>query len=647
MSLATAAEWPLHHLTADSFQLGSTYVADLDGDGDLDLQNGTGWFENVNGHLAIEAPLPGAVRRSPEVVADLDGDHVGDLVTWDDDRDAPMWRSAPALRVEPLRPLPAGALSNASWVPTDIDRDGDLDLLVDGNGSLALYTNDGRGTFTMTALPWAKDRYLTEDGDVDGDGDRDVFDTDLHDHLRVGIVEGGKVTFSDVGLGLGSPTLLDMDGDGDADLVCEQAGGPLVWLERRDGAFQPARDLHEPPKGSWTLVDLDGDGDGDLVDPLGTPTWEENVRGSFVSRALPLERGDWRFFDVNGDRRPEAFWSFWTVEDPFHPTLRVLASLETEGFRGDLGDLEGPHRAERLLATLAAQWTGAQRWSEAVPDWWFVDLDGDHVLEALGEDNHFRRLAVTAIPISTDVGDTFTTRGALPELPGELVAALTAPLDADAWPELLVRTSGRSGPDTVSVLKQTARFTYTPPVAVGSMPIGGGGLTTGDWDGDGDTDLLAADGTSLQVWSNDGKGGFTKPRALASVAVDGRATVGVVDLDGKGVRTALVAGQETGPVRAVSSTGAMTTLPALGAATWGDVDGDGDVDLVGLRDSVVVLLRRSAGGFGPPETVNPQLGGPTRPFDVDGDGDLDLLGVRDSIDARPFWLENPGKPSPQ
>ncbi|MEM9381490.1 MAG: FG-GAP-like repeat-containing protein, partial [Planctomycetota bacterium] len=67
--------------------------------------------------------------------------------------------------------------------------------------------------------------------------------------------------------------------------------------------------------------------------------------------------------------------------------------------------------------------------------------------------------------------------------------------------------------------------------------------------------------------------------------------------------------------------------PEVAALRIADLDGDGDGDLVHATEDIVWLENRGAGAFGPDVAATRSL--PSSAFDFDGDGDLDLLGVRD------------------
>lgn len=232
-------------------QHGSTSWGDVDGDGDLDLllsgsaagasltrlylnqgkQNGAFHFEASTG--AFEQ-----VRHSSASFADVDGDGA-------------------------LEVLVAGSL-NASWPyapSTELYR-------VDGTGAVSRVDNHGLPALHSTSMAWA---------DLDRDGDLDLVmigTSSADEPVTVVAMNQGNGTFSAhtdrlPGFSYGDVALGDVDGDLDADVVLSgaTAGGFLTAVFINNGGAFEAKPTAFPAVAfsSVDLGDFDGDNDLDLV----------------------------------------------------------------------------------------------------------------------------------------------------------------------------------------------------------------------------------------------------------------------------------------------------------------------------------------------------------------------------------------------
>ncbi len=192
-------------------------------------------------------------------------------------------------------------------------------------------------------------------------------------------------------------------------------------------------------------------------------------------------------------------------------------------------------------------------------------------------------------------------------------------------------------------------------VSTSNLPAGQANSTKadfGDLDGDGDLDAIVANLGPEQLLLNDGSGRFVDgsgqlpppPSLFDDITADAR----LVDIDLDGDLDILLANEN--PFNPSPTGGAQNRLwindgsatfidvtaarlPAAtdqtGAMLPGDVDGDGDVDIVVLdRGQDVVLVNDGAGVFRDetatrfPVTSDSSRGGGLA--DLDGDGDLDL-----------------------
>jgi hypothetical protein len=271
----------------------------------------------------------------------------------------------------------------------------------------------------------------------------------------------------------------------------------------------------------------------------------------------------------------------------------------------------------------------------------------------------------------------------VPDVVGPLTYTL-APVDADrdGRVDLLVgpAVSVDTPTSTVQLLRNLGgrRFVPAPPLPAG-LPVERVG--TGDVDGDGIFDLVAGGGGDVTILRGTAAGGFlaaTPPfemstlgftdLAIADVSGDGRAdvitasfyvsvrlgtvggglgakadygataapfnatSVAVGDVDGDGLPD-IVAGQHQdghfavylnlgGGVFAEPVVYFDYRAPVLRLAL-GDVDGDGDLDVLGAGDGLVVLLNAGDGTLGAPILYPTGDGDSLAVADFDGDGDLD------------------------
>ncbi|WP_369178233.1 FG-GAP-like repeat-containing protein [Candidatus Thiodubiliella endoseptemdiera] len=246
--------------------LSAPTLADIDGDGDLDLVVGEAYgtlkyYQNTGttSSPAYEAKTGGnnpfngidVGNYSSPTLADIDGDGDLDLVVGKNDGTLKYYQntgttSNPAYEAKtgddnPFNVIDAGYSSSPILV--DIDGDGDLDLVVgERDGTLKYYQNTG-----TTSNP----AYEVKTGD-----------SNPFDGIDVG--------------NYSSPTLADIDGDGDLDLVVGETDGTLKYYQNTGTTSNPAYEVKtgdsNPFDGidvgnysSPTLADIDGDGDLDLV----------------------------------------------------------------------------------------------------------------------------------------------------------------------------------------------------------------------------------------------------------------------------------------------------------------------------------------------------------------------------------------------
>ena len=175
----------------------------------------------------------------------------------------------------------------------DVDHDGDLDLLLVGGGSLAVYRNNSDGTFTL--FPNADG--ITRGGSDVAFGD---FDDDGRTDIVVASENGGDALFHndgvrgfrDSGLGMGTHSSAvavgDYDNDGALDVALAGPGGTVLWHNDGSGNMTEAQRL----RGGSSVAFLDYDNDGwlDLIvaGPSGTALFHNDGHGGFADRSTLL-----------------------------------------------------------------------------------------------------------------------------------------------------------------------------------------------------------------------------------------------------------------------------------------------------------------------------------------------------------------------
>ena len=240
-------------------------LADLDGDGDLDLvlsnkldpsdlQTSSIYrFENVGTAdrpaLRMRAPLSlGRRYHAAPAFGDLDGDGRLDAIVGQWGPRLAWYRGA-AGGFETADTALVTITRGSNTVPAlgDLDGDGDLDLLVgESSGWLNYYRNDGSARaprFVLVSDEYERIRVGRRSApalaDLDGDRDLDLVLGSENDGLALfrneGSPEAARLvrdsTFQADVPALAAPAAGDLDGDGDVDLVVGGAGGGALYLE--------------------------------------------------------------------------------------------------------------------------------------------------------------------------------------------------------------------------------------------------------------------------------------------------------------------------------------------------------------------------------------------------------------------------------
>ena len=228
-----------------------------------------------------------------------------------------VFATAPLAAQEQFRTRQTSLTLGSYSTFTDLDGDGDQDLLEIEAGVVEWHQNDGSGRFgpPITALGPATPAGLTV-GDFDGDGDDDVavFGTPLDQSLL--LLNDGSAVLQASPLLTTLPTgplvgaivasTADVDGDGDLDLAAIPAlGNVFVLLNDGSGGF-----TEDPTAISGTALvlssrihamDFDGDGDTDILTDSPATLFLNDGAGNFT--ATPQNAGFTasRAADLNGD----------------------------------------------------------------------------------------------------------------------------------------------------------------------------------------------------------------------------------------------------------------------------------------------------------------------------------------------------------
>ena len=400
--------------------------------------------------------------------------------------------------------------------------------------------------------------------DLDADGDLDIlipedtsgirdYRNDGQGHFTLAALIPTPENTQIFGLDVG-----DIDGDGDLDFVGSYyyGIGLLIGLNDGTGSFSQTHSFgSEPSQLDVDLADLDGDGDLDIL--TGYILYFNSGDGIFTSRALSLPNnnfGNQALGDVDGDglidiaRSAPVDYNFFLLRNRGGGEFFETQSFSTGAAPGPLtiGDFTLDGRPDVIVAnTRSAELT---------------------LLEAAGGGFKPGVVITTPAPVGALESGDFDGDGRL-----DLACIL-------------------SGAEQLAVLRSNVAGGFLAPETY-SVARSANSIAVGDMNDDGFLDIAVGSyyGTSINIFLNNRAGGFIAASTV-SLGTYGR-SVALKDLDGDGIleligNNYVFLNQGQGQF-----SGQATTLPywTQGGTAFGDLDGDGDLD-VALPTNGTILL---------------------------------------------------------
>jgi len=521
--------------------------------------------------------------------------------------------------------LYTGGIYRGKPVLADLDGNGDLDLFIgDHNGYITHYRNDGladsglRVSDLELSLPQSAIRNPSA---VSGATLRTGLQSEIYNVKWTFVTdrwENMDISWST------SPAFVDVDYDGDQDLLAGTGNGCITFF----------RNIGTPTTPAWRFV---------------TDEYPSTVSGATSGPGIDV--GSYAaptFADIDAD---DDYDMFIGNSDGYVAFYRNIGTREEAVWMLVTDDYLGPSVIGSAQPVLAD-----------------VDDDGDldFFVGSNYEISHWRNDGAPTAPSWTLV----TRRYANIYESSSGLAPVFADLDEDGDLDMLlgwkygpIRTYTNLGTPSSPVWARTADDT---------CPLDLGGYSTpalGDWDDDGDLDMLVGDyHKRVRMLRNEGGqwdgGRWTDVGLVAGIDPDDlyHAAPALVDIDADGDLDLFV-GEDDGMMDFLTNLGSPTnpnwTLTATGyegfdvgthaKPTFGDLDGDGDYDLLLGEKYGRLRFYENTGTSSSPSWALPDyyfesidVGDYSAPHLTDLDGDLDPDLLIGDDDGRIWAYENNG-----
>jgi len=508
----------------------------------------------------------------------------------------------------------SGKASSVAW--GDYDNDGDLDLVIGndhGGSPCRLFQNTGGG-FTEVWQSATNESQALAWGDFDNDGDLDL-----------AIANDGAATMVYENQGSGASAALaaspawvsstnydseglawgDYDGDGDLDLAIANDGDPDE-LFRNDGFTTSASGnlLNMTAVIGWSVTIQDDSkalawGDWDNDGDLDLAIANDN--SGQPSRVYRNDSGTLvDAWQSNSKKTKDVAWGDWDGDG------YLDLAFANDGQVNQVYENLGPGSGSRLPSQ--PNWTSTPAKKSMSVAWGDVDGDGDLDLAFAneGQQNRIYENLSPASGTSAPLAQTSTH-----------FSARTKKSMALAWGDW----DGDGDLDLIVANKEQTEYLYentgnSPSLDwESSSAWSSAGLALGDVDGDGDLDLAVANSDSAEpdlVFLNNGgtfssnadwTGGNTASQAVAwgDVDGDGDLDLAVAVANGPNLLYENLGGTATTVIPLDTQPSLWQSLDTNDSRSlaWGDYDGDGDLDLaVGNYGAANVIYENQGGVLG-------------------------------------------------
>lgn len=534
----------------------------------------------------------------------------------------------------------------------DFDNDGDIDAVTVNYGfsasNISFFANNGSGAFaarvdySLGSLSTPEDIIAT---DIDGDGDLDIVVAKTGSDQVVVFTNNGSAIFTLSGsFATGdAPSALvatDLNADGSMDIITTNGNATSVsvlynFKPLQITAISPTRNDIDIATNSNIDITFNQD-----IDEATAISANIKISGS-VSGAI------------------EGAFNFNSSTDvlTFNPTsnfisgenVSVLVSTNVESNNGAAMSSVtqwsfnvGSSGGEVLLSPVNSE--NIQQ-ASAVK---FIDIDNDGdadmVASIYNYSSEFSRSENGIVVLLNNGSGVYSNSDTTAGIYGSPKQLVVADFNQDGYLDVAGTTKGTGSNSYVEVFINNQSGSFNAPVTylfTSNFPIG---ISSGDINSDGYPDILTTryDNDVIHVLLNDGDGTFTAQStvgvgdgpylglALYDVDSDGDLDLISTNWDGANISVAKNNGNGT----FASSTQFSIKSNYAGNLTGGDIDGDGDIDLIvtstdadeDATESVTVFFNNGSGDYST-STEIVDFADVVTLADLEGDGDLDLFMV--------------------